>query len=66
MKVLVPDGNVLVPGCGSTGPWMCQIVSGKAARKVRDIFTKMLTADCIDKTVASQKLYIVGGIPLLG
>ena len=32
--------EVLVLGCGSTGPWMCQIVSGNAARKVKDIFEK--------------------------
>jgi hypothetical protein len=35
-----PDVEVLVPRCGSTGPWMCQIVSGNAAGKVRDIFEK--------------------------
>ena len=58
--------KVLVTGCGSTGPWMCQIVSGNAAGKVRDIFEKKLklTADCIDKTVACHKLWIIGGIPL--
>ena len=30
-----PDAKVLVPGCESTGPWMCQIESGNAAGKVR-------------------------------
>jgi hypothetical protein len=40
VKVLVPDVKVLVPGYGNTGPRMCQIVSGNAAGKVRDIFEK--------------------------
>ena len=47
VKVLVPDVNVLIPdvkvmfpGCGSIGPWMCQIVSGNAVGKGMDIFEK--------------------------
>ena len=40
MKVLVPDVKVLVPGCGSSGPWMFQTVSRNANGKVRDIFEK--------------------------
>jgi hypothetical protein len=39
-KVLVPDVKLLVSRCGSTGPWMCQIVSRMAAGKVGDIFEK--------------------------
>ena len=38
MTIVVPDVEILVPGCENTGPWMCNIVSGSAAGKVMDIF----------------------------
>jgi hypothetical protein len=41
VKVLAPDVEVLFPGCRSTGPWMCQIVSEKAAGKVGKLLRKV-------------------------
>ena len=38
VKYWSPDVKVLVPGCGSTSPWMYQIGSGSAARRVTNLF----------------------------
>jgi hypothetical protein len=55
VKVMVWDVEALVPGCGSTGPWMCQIVSGNVAGKIRDISERRSILR-IDKTVACHYL----------
>ena len=40
VKILVLEVKVLVPRCGSTGPWICQIGSRNVFGKVRNIFEK--------------------------
>jgi hypothetical protein len=53
------DVEVIVPWCVKLCPEMLPEELGTFLRKWK------LTADCIDKTVACQKLWILGGIPLL-